>query len=122
MTAPGGKTTICLGLCDDVEATEPQAAPDVRPVGGAATICLGLLPDETSSPDHAKQSNTARHIGGPTTICLGLLEEQGKEPQKLNERVAPGGATTICLGLPDPKKAPQVPGTEQRRQWRLSGA
>merc|ERR1711918_63613 len=117
VTAPGGKATICLGLSDGIEASEPQAAIDVRPVGGAATICLGLVQDETSSPDLAKQPSTVRPIGGPTTICLGLLEGQEEESEALNGRVAPGGATTICLGLPELTKAARMPGTEQKRLW-----
>lgn len=96
-TAPGGEATICLGLPDNVEVSEPRT--DVKPVGGATTICLGLSEHEASSPDFAMEPSAVRHIGGPTTICLGLLEEQEEEPQDPNGRVAPGGATTICLGL-----------------------
>jgi len=97
VSAPGGKATICLGLPDNVEASEPQK--DVRPVGGAATICFGLPEEDASSPDFVMEPNAVRPIGGPTTICLGLIDEQEEEPQEPNDRVAPGGATTICLGL-----------------------
>lgn len=98
-TAPGGTATICLGMSDDAESSEPQSSEGIRPVGGASTICLGLAEDETSSCGPAIEPSLARPIGGPSTICLGLVDEQEQEPQEASDRVAPGGATTICLGL-----------------------
>jgi len=94
--APGGATTICLGLAE----LSPRQHNDTRPPpGGNATICLDAFIEDEPSPREVVPS-TARPIGGATTICLGLLDEpEDAKPQDLSDRMAPGGKTTICLGL-----------------------
>lgn len=92
--APGGASTLCLGLDPELEATPVK----LQPPGGNATICLGVDDDKVvlDVPPSGRKAP-----GGDSTVCLGASAVELKEPDDFHAKQTPGGNSTLCLGMDD---------------------
>jgi len=134
--APGGPTTICLGVLDDDDVqdthnessnkfangsnqnagnciTERSSTRLHQAPGGNSTICLGY-DDSVGIEISAKMRQSP---GGPTTISLTYDETPSKamsvdihaEPDAAGVFLGPpNGQTTLCLGTTDSEQEAEV--------------
>eukprot|EP00927_Polykrikos_kofoidii_P011685 TRINITY_DN14990_c0_g1_i1.p1 TRINITY_DN14990_c0_g1~~TRINITY_DN14990_c0_g1_i1.p1 ORF type:complete len:616 (+),score=103.08 TRINITY_DN14990_c0_g1_i1:87-1850(+) len=115
-TAPGGKSTVCLGTDNSAEAYEKVPSAVVG-CGGADSLAAGERTVRPSSNGYAQgsQQNSGNFItdrpttavrcapGGTSTLCLGTdglttggNTETTRSPTAV--RCTPGGKSSVCLG------------------------
>jgi len=96
---PGGESTFafCADIVDD--AGEGRKVSNRQAPGGTSTVCLGM--EDCGELEYENIENRKRNPpGGETTICLGTEWSEDIFPSS-ESRIPPGGKSSLCFGMED---------------------